>query len=341
VESLESPQATSTVDLKILRPPVVLVHGLWGSTDDWNTFTPLLNDARFFTHRTGYSEFLGGVVSWTSPEIPEKLRNKVTMSSLGFAFNAPYVLADVELALADFRRVRNVAVVQADVIAHSMGGVVARTVKMLPGFIGHTTFGAGYINKLITIGTPHLGSPLASQLLDTANSCIRDALTDSESFAIETATMAGSTVFGAVGDLRGDGWGGSMSAALGLLQSSDPLPTASIAASMTSSNLNGLQCSVCASTFIRLACPGSPLAANLTAQDWPTVFGQASDGVVPRTSQLANLSGREVVGTIHSAGLYRLDFEGPSELEELSNIPLIAIHLLNSSINSADFHLYR
>jgi len=43
---------------------------------------------------------------------------------------------------------------QIDIVAHSMGGLVSRSMIEQYG-------GAGYISKLITIGTPHKGSPLA------------------------------------------------------------------------------------------------------------------------------------------------------------------------------------
>ena len=46
-----------------------------------------------------------------------------------------------------------------------MGGDIMRTVASLPTFLSADTYGVGPIDKLITIGTPHLGSPLAIQLL--------------------------------------------------------------------------------------------------------------------------------------------------------------------------------
>lgn len=44
-----------------------------------------------------------------------------------------------------------------------------------------------------TIGTPHLGSPLASQLLQDTNACIRNLLASKEHIALRTATVAGFT----------------------------------------------------------------------------------------------------------------------------------------------------
>jgi hypothetical protein len=42
-----------------------------------------------------------------------------------------------------------------------MGGLVVRQAEQLAGFLGTDSFGYGYVHELITIGTPHLGSPLA------------------------------------------------------------------------------------------------------------------------------------------------------------------------------------
>jgi triacylglycerol esterase/lipase EstA (alpha/beta hydrolase family) len=52
----------------------------------------------------------------------------------------------------------SVAAVQADVVAHSMGGDVARTMPTLATFTGQSTYGLGPVHKLITIGTPHRGN---------------------------------------------------------------------------------------------------------------------------------------------------------------------------------------
>jgi hypothetical protein len=62
-----------------------------------------------------------------------------------------------------------------------------------------------------------------------------------------------------------------------------------------------------------------------------TIFGQASDAIVPRHSQIAGRSGSELLNTVHSRGLYALGITGPSELEAASTAPAEAIRLLNAS----------
>jgi hypothetical protein len=70
--------------------------------------------------------------------------------------------------------------VQADVVAHSMGGDIARTMAGLSNFTSQSNYGLGPIHKLITIGTPHLGTPLATDLIDSkwTSEVIGDGMTD-------------------------------------------------------------------------------------------------------------------------------------------------------------------
>jgi pimeloyl-ACP methyl ester carboxylesterase len=164
----ESQSGTSGTNMAIwiLRPPLFLVHGLWGSRDDWNTFTPLINDPlrQFFVRRADYNIDLAGRVTATTPGYTPAIMHGIRGNALGFDFAAPIVLRNIQQALADFRQEQSAAVTQADVITHSMGGTVARTLVNLQRFVQPETYGAGYIHKLITIGTPHKGSPLARDL---------------------------------------------------------------------------------------------------------------------------------------------------------------------------------
>ena len=103
----------------------------------------------------------------------------IEANSLGFAYNAPSVLAQINNFIANYRTSANVASVKADIVAHSMGGDVSRTMFLLSNFLTNTTFptfGAGPINKLITIATPHLGTPVAADLLASNNACVRNVL---------------------------------------------------------------------------------------------------------------------------------------------------------------------
>src|SRR5579863_6923630 len=47
---------SSNTPVTLLRPPLGLVHGLWGSPASWNNFTPLITDPRFTIGRANYSQ---------------------------------------------------------------------------------------------------------------------------------------------------------------------------------------------------------------------------------------------------------------------------------------------
>ena len=77
------------------------------------------------------------------------------------------------------------------------------------------------------------------------------------------------------------------------------------------------------------------LALNPTG--WSGVFfGQDSDAVVPLRSQLNGRSDAPLApltGIIHSAGMEKLSFTGPTELDFDSPVPARIINLLNELPN--------
>ncbi len=55
-----------------------------------------------------------------------------------------------------------IACTQVDVVGHSMGGLLTRQYLKTPNYRNKHNFNQGYVRRLITIGTPHLGSELAN-----------------------------------------------------------------------------------------------------------------------------------------------------------------------------------
>lgn len=338
----ENSGLTSKVSVSVLRPPVVLIHGLWDSDVTWDGFSPLIADERFFVYRVNYSGYvLGGILS--TPFYPPAKLLLTRQNALGFAFNAGPALLQVQNFVANFSHDQNVAAVQADVVAHSMGGDISRTMVLQHGFLSATDYGYGPIHKLITIGTPHLGTPLATQLLADQNSCVRDLMATLGQVALDNILIVGAgTVNGAVGDLAGDGTrDGSLSPALSSLLARQPFPTAYVSGQMGAGNLAGLNCTFCAAGVIRGICGtlGSSLAQDLTSTAWPSVFGQASDAIVPLTSQENGATAPvQATGVVHSGGAEKLDFGAPAELDAASGIPAQVIDLLNEKVNGIHFH---
>jgi hypothetical protein len=332
---------TGTATVTVARPPVVLVHGLWGSAASFANFTPLTTDTIFDINYATYDYAITGITS-TTPSYPAS--DPIEANSLGFAFNASSVLVQINNFIANYRTSANVAAVKADIVAHSMGGDVSRTMFLLPNFLSNSTFptfGAGPINKLITIATPHLGTPVAADLLASNNSCVRNILASDQDYALASITFSGQTADGAVGDLEGNGFGSSLSPVLNQLSSleqTQPFKTAYIAGIATSTNLNGLSCIFCNAEVMRILCSSNPLAKDFTASKWNSVYGQSNDTIVPLDSALNNLTGQQVSGVIHTAALETLNFNGPSVLDPASGISKEVINLLNEEPTGGDYH---
>ena len=339
---------SSDISVTLLRPPLVLIHGLWANPQSWNDFTPLITDPRWFISRANYGGVIGGQIKSYSPPLPDWARGSILSSpasALGFAYNAPTVLSQISRFISNFKKGTNpanvaVAGVQVDIVAHSMGGDVTRTMPTLSNFYNSKTFALGSIHKVITIGTPYWGSPLATLLLDNNNECVRGVLALSGSPVFSSVTLKnGRTTTGGVKDLKGDGFGGSLSPALKKLQKNipHPLPTALIQGLESQSQLDGLDTSPVAG-FIRAFCFGDSLAGDLTSAGWRTIFGQDSDTIVPALSEVAGLSDFTVVnGVIHSQSSELLGFGPPAELDSTGGSPDTVINLLNTPVNNATY----
>jgi pimeloyl-ACP methyl ester carboxylesterase len=339
---------SSNTPVTLLRPPLGLIHGLWGSPASWDGFTPLTTDPRFTIGRADYSAVIGGQIKSYKPSYPSWALSSIKnaqANSLGLAYNAPLVLKQLAAFVNQFKSGTNpdgipVAAVQIDIVAHSMGGDITRTFPLIKGFYGNTTFGLGGVHKMITIGTPHWGSPLAPHLLDNNNQCVRGILATSGSPSFTSVIFNnGKTTTGGVGDLQGDGFGGGLSPALQALQVPipHPLPTALIQGLESQSQLDGLDSSSVAKA-IRLFCFTDYLARHLTSKGWPEIFNQESDSIVPALSEVAGLSDfTQVDGVIHSASAELLGFGPPAELDAAGDIPATVTNLLNTPVTNAVF----
>jgi hypothetical protein len=342
--------ATVSQTISTTRPPVVLVHGIWSSpSETWGYFSPTIQNNLdmwnlLFQESADYSGAVYGVTA-TSPSY-QSPPPVYYQNALGFSYNALTVLQKVQKTVGDFEKVYNVAAVQADVVAHSMGGDIARvmpsvTVLFGVGFVDQSNYGLGPVHKLITIGTPHQGSPLAGDLLPYGsgdpNSCFRNTLEEEHMPSFQTVWIGGNPVDGAVGDLA---------AAPANLPPSEPFPMAYLAGSTNAASLQNLDSTLSRSEFLRIGCwtlaiNGSPLAYDLTPTLWNSVFtGQANDGVVPVSSQLnttGSTGANTFQGVIHSPGIETLNFAPPSEVDPQSGIPDAVVNLLNEATNGPDF----
>lgn len=222
-------------------------------------------------------------------------------------------------------------------MGHSMGGVITRWSEKLPEFADDKSFQKGNIHKLITIGTPHFGSPFATLILQ--DPCASGEMAQRGRIAFGASVVVGSgTVSGATYDLQD----GGLSPNLQALQtgSGHNVPVAEIAGEMDDSNLHGFKTGALMEALqLKCALTFSPLAATVVGGGWPAVFNnQASDGMVSVTSQLAGHGTSGFKGVIHSSGLVSLGFTGPAEVDAPA-IQSQVVDLLNapSSGDSSPF----
>jgi PKD repeat protein len=178
----------STVQaLYLVRPPLFLIHGVWSSASTWTM--PLPRDPRWANNvdTANYGDAQAG-----------------NTSAASLATNAPFIgiqlRAFKRLVQRDFRVAPGqvgIAVTQVDVVAHSMGGLLAR----LAWEPRDDNYQAGDIHKLITLDSPHLGSPVATALELLRNSSSLLDLTKYDLVAVLMAYFGMDITGGAVADL--------------------------------------------------------------------------------------------------------------------------------------------
>ena len=144
-------------EITIVRPPLMLVHGLNGAPDSWDKFhlgieNPLyINDQRFKIKKAAYM-----------------------LPTAHFNVNSSTLLAGSEIKNSfmwyiNEMRKKGYACSQVDYICHSMGGSIFRdAVENTASYKRENNYKKGFVNKCITINTPHQGSSFANVLEDVS-----------------------------------------------------------------------------------------------------------------------------------------------------------------------------
>ena len=119
-------------------PPILLVHGIYSSDTMWDQVENALQAEGFTTYRVGESQ--NSQLNSNSPGLLPNNGNIVLLSE------------QVRNAIQNIKTYtgRN----KVNVIAHSMGGLVTRWYIKDPDYMND-------IDKLITLGTPNEGAPIA------------------------------------------------------------------------------------------------------------------------------------------------------------------------------------
>jgi triacylglycerol esterase/lipase EstA (alpha/beta hydrolase family) len=157
VSDPNNPDASTLLEIPIqlYRPPVVLIHGIWtNSHETWvtlNDFTKKLTDNGFNYNFADYKE-----------------HNSETFDPCDKPFGN-YGIDSTRNAIHDILEEYHyfsIAASQVDIVAHSMGGLMARGFVQQPDYKGKENYMKGSIHRLITIGTPHCGGDLSKFLYD-------------------------------------------------------------------------------------------------------------------------------------------------------------------------------
>lgn len=137
--------APVTVDvfIELSRPPLLFVHGLWSSEETWSM--DLVDDSRIpVRRRVDYSDT-------SADSFAENVANQV-------------IRTGVEAALAQSDESLNRVAARVDLVGHSMGGLLGRIRTTETDFLRPSFCNSGSIRKIVTLDSPHEGSPLADLL---------------------------------------------------------------------------------------------------------------------------------------------------------------------------------
>ena len=142
------------IPILLYRPPVILVHGLWMNSDDTWVKT---NFAKCLSHYGYYYAFAD-----------YEEHNSETFDPCDKVFGnygIDSIRNTIHKILEEYHYFK-IAASQVDVIAHSMGGLMARGFVQQPDYKGKENYMTGSIHRLITIGTPHFEGPLSRFLYE-------------------------------------------------------------------------------------------------------------------------------------------------------------------------------
>lgn len=130
--------------VKMILPPVLMMHGIWSDAHTWDKMKAYLLDNGLYTYQ------------------PYQILTPSYQSDREFTYNRTFISGYIDQLIEACGNNR-FSVGKVDVVCHSMGGILTRL--YLQEGEGALTYKKD-IHKLITINTPHSGSPLANIVED-------------------------------------------------------------------------------------------------------------------------------------------------------------------------------
>jgi triacylglycerol esterase/lipase EstA (alpha/beta hydrolase family) len=160
VNILTNDTNNSPISIQLYRPPLVLVHGLWMNSDNtWITTN--------FTNRLTDNGFIYAFADYESHN--SETFDPYAIKTIGDKPFGNYGIDSIRNTIHNILKVYNsfsIAASQVDIVAHSMGGLMARGFVQQDDYKVPDNFMKGSIHRLITIGTPHFGGPLSKFLYE-------------------------------------------------------------------------------------------------------------------------------------------------------------------------------
>lgn len=172
-------QVIEILPMELFRPPVLMIHGLWSSGNE-----AFYKMKKYLITQNMYKAHEITLVNYPN-DVP-------------FSSNLNQIINEFKVIINNCYE-RGISCGKADVVAHSMGGILSRLYLQHPRY-NHD------INKLITLNTPHSGSQMANFLLSTdlQSKAIRNVLSsigkNSENGAVADLRVNSSAI---VNDLNG------------------------------------------------------------------------------------------------------------------------------------------
>jgi pimeloyl-ACP methyl ester carboxylesterase len=157
VTAIQGLSKRTQASVKLVAPPLILVHGIWGTRASLNSL---------YRHLTSLSP-------WKSSKVVEIQYTKY------LAFDHPEpskVLGSNIASLLGYLKSNHIAGRRVDVVAHSMGGLVARRYSRLPAYRSTENRQQVQFHQIVTIDTPEAGSELAVYLFGNRNSSAQTLL---------------------------------------------------------------------------------------------------------------------------------------------------------------------
>lgn len=176
VDMPDDGQLSAYKEIQVVRPPIVLIHGIWSSGVSMMPLRRSLIDSGEYP--TGHTF----AVDYGTP--PKKSNQDLRKSAESLAAGVDRTLQKLET--------EGIKVSRVDIVAHSMGGLIARY-YMFFGYMDSIgqVIGPGQVakvRKLITLDTPHAGSHVADWYTDFITHRYVECGTDGAKFDINKVT---------------------------------------------------------------------------------------------------------------------------------------------------------